>query len=74
MCQEQSAINAVNISIRDRFYTIGWSGISICSFAAAKVQKKIDIYKFLSIYLLNRGDFYGILQVFQSQTDSPTRL
>jgi len=36
-----------------RFYTIGWGGRSICSFAAAKVQKKFDIHKFLAINLQN---------------------
>ena len=42
------------MSFYNRFYTIGWGGRSICSFAAAKVQKKIDIYKFFSY---KRTDF-----------------
>ena len=35
------------MSIRYRFYTIGWSGISICSFAAAKVLLFFEICKYL---------------------------
>jgi len=35
----------------------------------AKILLFFDIYKFLSIYLLNRGDFYGMLQVFFLKRD-----
>ena len=30
-----------------RFYTIGWGGRSICSFAAAKVQQRFGLCKFI---------------------------
>jgi hypothetical protein len=41
------------MSIRYRFYAIGWSGISICSFAAAKILLFFEICKFLGKNLLN---------------------
>ena len=35
------------MSFYNRFYTIGWGGRSICSFAAAKIQLFFEICKFI---------------------------